>query len=59
MESIIKDDVTEYLEINSLINDTQHGFRQRRSCLTNLLEYTEEITKAFDSGQNIDMVYLV
>ena len=58
MESIIKDDVTEYLETNSLINDTQHGFRQRRSCLTNLLEYTEEITKAFDSGQNIDMVYL-
>ena len=58
MESIVKDDVTEYLEENKLINNSQHGFRQKRSCLTNLLEYMEEVTKTVDSGQNIDMVYL-
>ena len=58
MESIIKDDVTEYLEENKLINNSQHGFRQKRSCLTNLLEYMEEVTKTVDSGQNIDMIYL-
>ncbi len=58
MESIIKDDMTEYLESNKIIKNSQHGFRKKRSCLTNLLEYLENLTKAVDSGQNIDMVYL-
>ena len=58
MESIIKDDMTEYLESNKIIKNSQHGFRKRRSCLSNLLEYLENLTKAVDSGQKIDMVYL-
>ena len=29
-----------------------------RSCLTNLLEYLEEVTKLLDSGKSVDIVYL-
>ena len=42
MESIIKDNLVQYLEENNLITNSQHGFRQKRSCLTNLLEYVEK-----------------
>jgi hypothetical protein len=35
MESIITDNIVSYLEENSLIGNTQHGFRHHRSCLTN------------------------
>ena len=58
MESIIKDNLVQYLEENNLITNSQHGFRQKRSCLTNLLEYVEKLTKAIDSGQDLDMIYL-
>ena len=36
-ETIVRDAIVEHLERNELINDTHHGFRRGRSCLTNLL----------------------
>ena len=36
-ETIIRDQVIEFLETNALIRNSQHGFRKGRSCLTNLL----------------------
>ena len=42
MESIIKDNITAFLEENNVINAYQHGFINGRSCLTNLLESLEQ-----------------
>lgn len=36
-EAIILHAFTKHLETHKLIRDSQHGFRARRSCLTNLL----------------------
>jgi len=36
---IIRDSLVKHLEDNSLIHDSQHGFRKGRSCLTNLLTF--------------------
>jgi hypothetical protein len=36
----------------------QHGFSNKRSCLTNLLETLEEWTKAKDAGNNVDIIFL-
>ena len=36
-ETIIRDQVIEFLETNALIRNSQHGFRKGSSCLTNLL----------------------
>ena len=58
MESIIGDAIVLHLNKHNLIRDSQHGFRQGRSCLTNLLEYLEAITKFLDSGKSVDIVYL-
>ena len=58
MESILRDAIVSHLTRHKLIRDSQHGFTRGRSCLTNLLEYLEEITKFLDSGKSVDIVYL-
>ncbi len=46
------------LEDNNLIKNTQHGFRRGRSCLTNLLEFFEVITKCADGVSSVDILLL-
>ena len=58
MESIIKDAVMEHLVFNKLIRSSQHGFMARKSCLTNLLEYLETLTRLVDEGHDLDIIYL-
>ena len=60
MGAIIRDAIAEHLAANSLINPSQHGFMfmAHRSCLTNLLEYLECLTKMVDKGHLVDVVYL-
>ena len=58
MESLIKDAIVEHLANNSLIRSSQHGFTAGRSCLTNLLEYMEELTSLIEMGHSVDMFYL-
>ena len=43
LESIIKAQITDYITEKNLIRNTQHGFVQGRSCLTNLLEFMEYV----------------
>ena len=57
-ESIIKDGIVVFLEENKLIRDSQHGFLSGRSCLTNLLDFMEEVTRELDNGNCVDVVYL-
>ena len=54
MEALIKDAIVEHLAKNSLIQSSQHGFTAGRSCLTNLLEYMDELTKLADEGLPVD-----
>jgi len=47
-ESIIRGAVVDHLEKNHLIKDSQHGFRRGRSCITNLLEFLDKVTRSVD-----------
>ena len=58
MEAIIRDSIIKHLAENKLITSSQHGFTAHRSCLTNLLEYLETLTRLVDEGHCIDIVYL-
>jgi len=58
LESIIRDEMVIHLKDRKLISDTQHGFTQKRSCLTNLLQFMEIITKHVDDGNPVDVIYL-
>ena len=58
MESLLRDAIVEFLAKKKLVRLSQHGFTRRRSTLTNLLEYMEELTKMVDQGMAMDVVYL-
>ena len=47
-----------HLDKYSLIRNSQHGFTSGKSCLSNLLEFFEEVTKILDKGEAVDLVYL-
>ncbi len=58
LESVIRDALQKHLEDNNLIKNTQRGLRKGRSCLTNLLEFFEVITKWVDRGSSVDILLL-
>ena len=51
-EKLIHKVMTEYLEKNDLLNESQYGFRKRRSTLHALLNATKNIYQACDSRLN-------
>ncbi|KAF2355725.1 Reverse transcriptase domain [Trinorchestia longiramus] len=47
-----------YSKKENLINDTQRGFREKRSCLTDLLDFFGDVNRIYDRTKSIDLVYL-
>ena len=58
MESIIRDAMMTHLKKHELIRLSQHGFVEKRSCLTNLLSFLDKVTNFIDSGYPVDVLYL-
>ncbi|XP_059829735.1 STARD3 N-terminal-like protein isoform X1 [Hypanus sabinus] len=58
LDSIIKDEIVVYLDSSDRIGPSQHGFTKGKSCLTNLLEFFEDVTRKLDKGNSVDVVYL-
>ena len=46
------------MENNGLFTPYQHGFLKGKSCVTQLLEFLEDITDMRDRGETIDIIYL-
>ena len=57
MESIIRDAIMKHLSKYELIRESQHGFMNSRSCLTNLLLFQEKLSKYTDDGYPVDVLY--
>ena len=57
LESIINDSIVNYINENDLLNETQHGFVSKRSCLTNLLQFIEKVTDYIDEGYPVDVIF--
>ena len=58
LESMVRKHILEHLDENNILSDKQHGFREGRSCLTNLLEIMENWTEILDEDDGIDVAYL-
>ena len=58
MEKIIRDAIVKHMKENDLFSKAQHGFIKGKSCVTQLLEFLEDITQAIDNGEDVDVVYL-
>ena len=46
------------MTVNILFSDSQHGFIKGKSCITQLLEFLEDITESLDNGKDVDAIYL-
>ena len=58
MEHIIASNLTAHLNQHNILYDLQHGFRQKRSCETQLLQLVEDLGKQLIKGNQIDLVLL-
>jgi hypothetical protein len=56
MEGILKYEKMKFLTTNNLIIPQQHGFVNKKSCITNLLETLDLITKA--PRLNVDVLFM-
>jgi len=57
-DTIIGDKIIDHLEKHELMKEFQHGFVKKKSCLTNLLIFIEEIANSIDSGYPVDVMHL-
>ena len=57
-ERVIKKCLQNFLEVTLALADEQHGFRQRRSCLSQLLSHYDEILRGLEEGHNVDTIFL-
>ena len=57
-ERIIRKQVFSFLCNKNCLNDTQHGFRSGRSCLSALLNVYDDVMHMLNGDSIVDMVYL-
>ena len=50
-ERVVRKSIVVHLEDNNLLPDGQHGFRSKRSCLTQLLSYWDNILDLVEQGK--------
>ena len=57
-ERVLRKNLVQHLEENGLISANQHGFRKKRSCMTQLLSHVEQIYKSLNNDDEVDVIYL-
>ena len=55
-EKIVRTNNVKYLDENNLMNQSQHGFRKGRSCISQLLDHYDKILTLLESGSNVDTI---
>jgi len=57
MERFILSALIRHVKANQGTRPSQHGFMKRRSCLTNLISFYDQVTCLVDEGKAVDVVY--
>lgn len=50
--------IIEHLENHQILSDNQHGFREHRSCETQLVNTIETVARSLDKKEQVDMLIL-
>ena len=58
MESIINDTFKNYLDINKILSNKQHGFTKEKSCLSQLLLSKYHLVTSMDKKENVDLIFI-
>ena len=56
-ERVIRKSLVNHLEALDLLPDNQHGFRQLRSTLTQLLTHWDSVLDSLEHGESVDVIY--
>ena len=56
MEKLVKESIVAHLNKRNLVRESQHGFMEGKSCLTNLLSFLETATSYSDHGLRVDIL---
>ena len=56
-ETVIVDNINNYMKSNNLFTSRQHGFMNRKSCTSNLLEAQDIISTWLNEGYDVDVIY--
>ena len=57
-ETTVRDVIMKHMTDNNLFSDSQYGFRNKRSCVLQLLEVLDYWNKSVDEGKQVDTIYL-
>ncbi|KAK4816118.1 LOW QUALITY PROTEIN: hypothetical protein QYF61_011354 [Mycteria americana] len=57
MEELILETICRHIKDENIIRSSQHGFTEGKSCLTNLINFYDEVTGLM-MGKQLDIVYL-
>ena len=58
MERVIYDTMQSYLRTHNLLSDNQHAYTSGKSCLSQLLTFTNNILSQVKNGDQVDVAYL-
>ena len=58
LEKILRSKMLAHLMDNNMLSKHQHGFCNKRSCMTNLIETLDDITDMNDLGIPVDQIFL-
>ena len=58
MEHITFHHIMSHLDEHNILVDFQHGFRQNRSCVTQLVNTIESVARSVDQREQVDMLVL-
>ena len=57
-ERVLRKAMIEHLESNNLLNESQHGFRNLRSTITQVMRFYDSILNLLEEGHAVDAIYL-
>ena len=58
MEKLILETISRHMNNKKIIRISQHGFTKGKSCMTNLINFYDEVTVLVDEGRAVDIVYM-
>ena len=58
LERLVQDQLLTHVQENNIISCHQHGFQQKCSCVSQLLECMNDWTQSYDRGDSTDAIYL-
>ena len=57
-EKSVREILMKHMTENNLFTDSQYGFREKRSCILQLLDVLDDLTSTYDASCQSDVIYL-